>query len=51
MIRVVIQGARGSELHDLPEVHHSHAVADVLYDSQVMGNEEHCKVELVLEIA
>ena len=51
MIGVIVQGAGGSDLHDLPEVHHGHPVADVFHDRQVMGNEEHGQVELVLEIA
>ena len=38
----------GADLDDLAEVHHRHAVADVLDDGQVVGDEQVRQAELVL---
>ena len=41
---------RGSHLHELPDVHHGHPVADVPDHAQVVGHEEVGEVEALLEL-
>src|SRR5262249_19551814 len=40
----------GSDLDDLAEIHHRHAVADVLDHPQVVGDEEKREAELLLQV-
>ena len=37
-------------LHELAEVHHANAVADVLDHRQVVGNEQEREIELLAEV-
>jgi hypothetical protein len=50
MERVFIQIVIASDLDKLAHVHHGNAIADVLYDGKVMGNEEIGQAKLALEI-
>jgi len=36
-------------LHDLPQIHHRHAVGDVLHHVQIVGDEDVGEVELILK--
>jgi hypothetical protein len=41
----------GTELHDAPEVHHRHPIAEVLHHGEVVGHEQHGEVQPALEVA
>ena len=44
------QAGLAGRLNDTAEIHHRHPVADVLDDSQVVGNEQIGQLELVLQV-
>src|SRR5258708_39495401 len=45
-----IKLARGRGLDDAAEIHHRNALADMLDHRQVMGNEEICQPEFLLQV-
>ncbi|MBE1608671.1 hypothetical protein HEB94_005519 [Actinopolymorpha pittospori] len=50
MPRADVEGFRTGRLHNLPEIHHGHPVAEVLHDGEVVGDEEVGEVELFLQV-
>lgn len=50
MERVLEQLVRGSDLNHLPQIHHCNPVANVVYDPQVVGDEEISEPELRLKL-
>src|SRR5689334_5805679 len=50
VLRGLVESGLRRQLHHLPEVHHEHTVGNVSNDSEVVGDEEICQAELVLEI-
>ena len=49
MQRVFKDVTPGAKLHDLPEVHNGHPMADAFYDGHIMGNKEEGNAEFFLE--
>jgi hypothetical protein len=47
---LAIDGVAVGDLDDPPEIHHRHAVGNVLYHGQVVGNKQQGQVELGLEL-
>src|SRR5260370_26613970 len=50
MERVVVDLSAARDLDDLAEVHDRHAVADVAYHGEVVGDEQVRELELVLQV-
>jgi hypothetical protein len=50
MQRSGVDGLFVGDLDQLTELHHRHAVADVLYDGKIMGNEQIGESEALLQI-
>jgi hypothetical protein len=44
------QVLRLGQLHDLPEIHHGDAVADVSHDREIVGDEQIAEPELLLQV-
>src|SRR5215469_479716 len=49
MQRVVVEVDAVPNFHDLAQIHHCHALGDVAYHAEVMGNEEVGEAKLALE--
>ena len=50
MTWVCVQLLGTRHLHDAAEIHHRHAIADVLHHTQIVANEEIGKIHLLLEL-
>ena len=50
MTRAGIEGALGGDFDELAEIHHSDAVADMLHDREVVGDEQIGEPETALQV-
>jgi len=50
VLRVQIGLSAVCNLHDLAEIHHHHAVADVANDRKVVGDEQVRELQLALQV-
>ena len=50
MLRIAVDRLDRAELDDLAEIHHQHAVAEILHDVEVVADEDVGEAELALEV-
>jgi hypothetical protein len=48
---MVVQFRGLPNLHDLAQIHDGHSVAHVLHDGQIVGDEEVCEAQFILQTA